>query len=378
MKILICVTEYYPHGSGIANVAYNVTQQWKKMGHECTVCSPTGPDIVLGRSDLINKFGIMGILYYWYQVSIFLKNSNYDYVWISNPVFILSNPFQKCLITVHTTYSGKVKKRFCSNSMEIYNFISSVFEKNCHKHINKSVYYTTASEQVCSELEDIGIKKERISIIRNGVDTKIFVPFQDKKQLRKKLCLPENDILFLSVGRISKIKQPLCLIKIFSLIEKKINNVSLCVVGKGELLPNSKKEAKKLNIKKIFFQGYVDYLPELYGCADYYIMTSKYEGFPVTLPEAMASGLSCIVPNIPSLDLVKKVQCGITIDFFDISATADKIIDQILKFNDLDGRNARAYAVENLDWEIISKKYLNLMKMGAKFNGNFIGGNDEK
>lgn len=37
MKLLICVSEYYPYGSGIANVAYNVVEQLKKRGVDCTV-----------------------------------------------------------------------------------------------------------------------------------------------------------------------------------------------------------------------------------------------------------------------------------------------------------------------------------------------------
>ena len=68
MKLLICASEYYPYGSGIANVAYNMVEQLKKMEIECTVCSPTG-DIKLGSSRIIERFGIIGLLYYWHQVS---------------------------------------------------------------------------------------------------------------------------------------------------------------------------------------------------------------------------------------------------------------------------------------------------------------------
>ena len=87
MKVLVCTSEYYPYGSGIANVAYNVVEQLKKMGIDCTVCSPTGPDIKLGSSKLIEKLGIVGLLYYWYKVANHFKNNDYDVAWLHNPFF---------------------------------------------------------------------------------------------------------------------------------------------------------------------------------------------------------------------------------------------------------------------------------------------------
>ncbi|MGI6079023.1 MAG: hypothetical protein ACOYCB_12880, partial [Fastidiosipilaceae bacterium] len=56
-KLLVCATEYHPYGSGIANVVYNVVEHLKEQGVECTVCSPTGPDIKLGSLKLIEKTG---------------------------------------------------------------------------------------------------------------------------------------------------------------------------------------------------------------------------------------------------------------------------------------------------------------------------------
>eukprot|EP00825_Cyclidium_porcatum_P002510 TRINITY_DN11156_c0_g1_i1.p1 TRINITY_DN11156_c0_g1~~TRINITY_DN11156_c0_g1_i1.p1 ORF type:complete len:145 (+),score=13.22 TRINITY_DN11156_c0_g1_i1:125-559(+) len=105
MKLLVCASEYPPYGSGIGNVIYNVVVQLRKMGVECTICSPTGPDIQLGNKELIKKFGILGLLYFWYQVSrFFKKKSDYDVIWIQNPLFLTESPFKKkCLATMHYT-----------------------------------------------------------------------------------------------------------------------------------------------------------------------------------------------------------------------------------------------------------------------------------
>ncbi len=94
MKLLICTTEYFPHGAGIANVVYNIVEQLKGKGFECTVCSPTGPDIELGSWGLIEKAGVLGLLNYWHQVSRYFKGNDFDAAWLQNPFIVTKNPFQ--------------------------------------------------------------------------------------------------------------------------------------------------------------------------------------------------------------------------------------------------------------------------------------------
>ncbi len=111
MKILVCVSEYYPFGTGIANVAYNIVEDLKRMGHQCVVCSPTGPDIKLGSAPLIDRWAIGGLLQYWDLVATCLNGDDYDVVWLHNPMFIRANPFRRSIATVHSTYYDKYQQR---------------------------------------------------------------------------------------------------------------------------------------------------------------------------------------------------------------------------------------------------------------------------
>ena len=136
--------------------------------------------------------------------------------------------------------------------------------------------------------------------------------------------------------------------------------MTLCIAGKGELLEKTKELAKKMGLCKVHFLGYVDDLdlPDLYACSDYYIMTSKYEGLPLTLLEAMASGLPCIVSDIPNLRIVRDADCGIILDYGDVSMASDRILDYISSDHPDHKQNARRYALERLDWHLISEQYL--------------------
>ena len=367
MKLLICATEYFPYGSGIANVVYNLVEQLEKQGVECTVCSPSGPDIKLGSKKLINTFGFLGLVYYWCQVSYYFKKNEYDIVWLHNPYFICHNPFSSYLVTMHSTYYG-MSLYHVGNTwfLRIYNKIISKFEKFCIAHLSKKTLFTGVGQPVCEELEKLGIEKERIFYIPNAVDIQHFKPIIDKKSLRKNFKIPENDIILLSVGRLTHAKQPHDLIKVFSLLEKKCPNLTLCIAGTGELLDPIKKMVDEAGLKKVMFLGHVDYnskLPDLYAASDYFIITSIYEGGmpPLALSEAMASGLPCIVSNIPSLGSVERASCGIIINFGDINDASYKILDYI-KMNHPDHSiNAREFVINNLDETHIASLYLKLL-----------------
>jgi glycosyltransferase involved in cell wall biosynthesis len=214
MKILVCSTEYPPSGSGIGNVVYNVIVQLRKKGIECTICSPAGPDIKLGYQGLIKKFGILGLLYFWYQVSRFVKDNNYDAVWLHNPYFIFNNPFPRYLITMHSTYYGLSHHRVGNSFfLRMYYQIVAILERYCLGKISKTTLFTGVGDSVCEELEKIGIGRDQLICVPNGVDIQYFKPINDKKLLRKKLKIPQDDIILLSVGRLTPAKQPQTLIK---------------------------------------------------------------------------------------------------------------------------------------------------------------------
>jgi glycogen synthase len=54
MRLLVCTYEYFPYGSGVANVTHAVVEALRKKGIEVTVCAPEGGDINLGGSSLIS------------------------------------------------------------------------------------------------------------------------------------------------------------------------------------------------------------------------------------------------------------------------------------------------------------------------------------
>lgn len=381
IKILICVYEYPPYTSGTGNVAYNIAQQFNKLGHDCTICSPIGPDIKICNENIIKKifhnrplYYLYGILYFSYEVRKYIqkKSNKYDIIWLNsiNPLVfpIKKIKCRKILLTFHSTYHGFNKGLTHVLVNKIYYKIMARLERLNLNRFNNVTLFSGVSAQTCKELEEIGINKEKIIYIPNGVDTKRFKPVTNKKFLRNKFRIPENDLIILSVGRLTEQKQPLKLIEIFSIIETEVENITLVIAGRGELLSDMKNFVKLNNIKHIKFIGYVaeNDMQDLYACSNFFIISSSYEGQPLTLLEAISSGLSCIVSDIPNLRIVDYANCGLVVDFSDVENASQKIIEYIKQDNSNHAKNARKYAEENLDWEIIARKYLEELNKSEK------------
>lgn len=360
-SLLVCSSEYPPHySSGIGNVAYNLVDIFKDKGIDCAVCSPNGPDIKLGSSKIIDCTGILGLIYYWNQAGRYIKRhaDEYDAIWIHNPILLDCSSIRNCLITIHTTYYGYMSKNFYPRC---YYYIASLIER---KYLNsiRELKFVGVDKEVCKELSLLGLNQ--ISYIPNGVNTTKFRPYNQKIFIRSELGIPEDDVILLSLGRLDEQKQPLKLIELFSKIEHSTKNITLIIAGKGKLLQDVKEYINTNDIKNIIVLGYVSEkdVPRIYGCSDYYILSSKYEGQPLTLLEAISSGLPCIISNIPNLNVVREADCGISIDFDDINKSANAVSTYLMKDNKNHSINARSYAIGNLDWNIIAEKYLELFE----------------
>jgi len=359
MKILVCATEYPPTGSGIGNVAYHVVEQFKKKGYVCEVCSPVGPDISTGSPRLINFFGIVGILYYWYNLHKLLDNKNYDIFWLHNPILLFRPRSKNLLVTYHTTYTGRYPRRKFYTFLYWYDRLASFIEHYAIKNIPDEAIFTAETENVTAELVKLGVDNDRIHCIYNGVDTDLFKPIKEKNLVRKKFGLPDNKKIILSVGRLNEVKNPLKLIDIFTHLSVQNNDIFLVFAGKGPLYNKIQKILKEKNYTNIALLGYVPQgdLPELYACCDYYILLSKYEGVPLTLLEAMSSGLPCIVSNTLNCSVVLSAKCGISVDTQNIPF-ASRIISEYIQFNPaIASENARNYAIKNLEWRSITRQY---------------------
>lgn len=172
----------------------------------------------------------------------------------------------------------------------IGNYIANQ-ELNAFKKANSKIVCSNSLKNTySSQINDL-------IVIQNGVDNKIFhkIDVTEKNNLRKKLNFGEEITIFLSVGALTKRKDPLTIIESFknSIINK---NSKLIFLGHGPLMQQCINSSKGFDIE---FLGNVNNTNEFYKIADVFVSASKSEGLPNSVLEAGMCGLFCFLSSIP-------------------------------------------------------------------------------
>lgn len=145
-----------------------------------------------------------------------------------------------------------------------------------------------------------------------GIDLKKFdLPQLNRDEKRKELGLSSDDIVLLSVGELNKNKNHEIIIRALAQIENK--DIKYCIAGIGSRQEYLVDLARRLHVEtKVKFLGHRPDIAEVYQCVDIFCFPSLREGLPVSLMEAMASGLPCIASRIRgNTDLMRDGEGGI-------------------------------------------------------------------
>ncbi len=161
------------------------------------------------------------------------------------------------------------------------------------------------AEEVAASLKSLyGI--QRCRGISNCIPTALYAnPQTSRKDWRAKEGFNDTDVLFVCVARFGPQKNHALLLKSFAHGPASDPRAHLVLVGEGELRANLEEQAKKLNIAgKVHFLGLHSDIPDVLGAMDAFVLSSDYEGNPLSILEAMASGLpivSTAVGGVPKL-----------------------------------------------------------------------------
>ena len=182
---------------------------------------------------------------------------------------------------------------------------ASFFIKNNQNKINK---IHTASNIVGKQLIDFGIAKEKIKIVPLGIDLKLYKPISESK---KRLIKYKNNIPLDAslIGSFQKdgngwgegltpklIKGPDIFVKTVSALAKKHN---ICVILTGPARGYIKEELlrNKIPFRHFYNNSHEDIIPYIQIC-DMCLITSRNEGGPMQLLEAMACGVSVVSTKV--------------------------------------------------------------------------------
>lgn len=160
-------------------------------------------------------------------------------------------------------------------------------------------------------LQHFGPPRDKIRVVHNGVDCSIYRPHEEAAfRFRRKYALPSNRRYMLYVGSEQPRKNFLTLVRAFTLLRKRFDDLVLLKFGRADELPRHPVRSQALSmLREAGLENEVIFFEELsetdlvggYVLADVFIFPSLYEGFGLPPIESMACGTPVVTSGLTSL-----------------------------------------------------------------------------
>jgi glycosyltransferase involved in cell wall biosynthesis len=150
----------------------------------------------------------------------------------------------------------------------------------------------TNSLQVAEYIErEYGAPRRRIRVIYNGIDSERFHPGERNG--------PRDPGLIVAIGRLVEQKNHALFLKAAARLAQDVNTARFMIVGDGPLRPVLETQARSLGIAdRVTFTGERRDVETILRSASLFWLTSRWEGMPNVVLEAMASGVPAIATDV--------------------------------------------------------------------------------
>jgi glycosyltransferase involved in cell wall biosynthesis len=244
-----------------SGVKWNVIN--KKDGFDLSIPLKLANLIRKGKIDLINSHDVGATLY-----------------------AVLASLLTSKKTIVHTDHSEILGRKH----LYLYSYI---MRKRLH-------FCITVSENLRHYLiNNIGVCEKIVKTIPNGIDLSKFSHIIENTDIRREFHINKNDLIIGSIGRLTKQKGYEYLLKAFNLLLKNKDNVKLVIAGDGEDRDELMHMAKELQVaERVIFAGHRKDIPNIIRSFDVFVLSSLWEGQPITIIEAMAAGVPIVVTDV--------------------------------------------------------------------------------
>ena len=353
MKIVQVIPELKLAGAEI--MCENLSYELKKLGHEVIVAS-----LYNTRTSITERLERSGI-----KVEFLGKKRGFDLSMIFKIKRVLKKEKADAVHTHLHVSKYVIPAAIMAGVKHRVHTVHNIAEKENGKFARKlnkfffkrfNLRLVALSELIRESItKEYKINSDRIPVIFNGID------------LSK--CIPKNDystsgnFKILHIGRFSEQKNHEGLIKAFELFHKKYPDSELWLIGDGE-----KRQETELYVANSGLNGYVEFLGlqsnvyQYLENADMFTLPSNYEGVPMTLIEAMGTGLPIVATAVGGVPDMLDESCAIltNVDSNEIADAFERLyLSEGLR--ETCGKNAFNRSCD-FSSKIMAEKYTNLYR----------------
>ena len=202
----------------------------------------------------------------------------------------------------------------------------------------------------------------KVIVINNGMDFS-FLSEGDKESLRTELKIENARFVAGWVGRMEEEWKSLAvLVEAAAILKESLDGVVWVLIGGGPDEETIKKRVEELGLEKDFvFTGVRSDARRFYKAMDVFVLSSKSEGSPLVIVEAMGAGTPVVATDVGGIpEIIQNGQNGILVPHGDPKAMAMEV-ESVLKNAELGKKlteNARDYVEDKFNIEYFSDKII--------------------
>ncbi len=373
MRIGLFTDSYTPDINGVSTSVFNLRKALMKMGHTVYI-------VTVNNSIIKHEYDEKEKILKLPGIPVGIYNYRFSEIYSISTIKIIKK-WKLDVIHSHTEFGVGIFARILSKQFKIplVHTYHTLYEdythyithnhfdklsKNIVKNLTKLYCVKTAKETIVPTNKIYKLFKEKymidknINIIPSGIDIDRFykenVSHTKVEQIKKKYGITKQDFTIIFVGRLATEKNIEFLLNAEQkMIEKKIFNTKLLIVGDGPEKEKYINIARKLNIfDKVIFTGKIkqEEIQYYYQCADAFVTASNSETQGLTVIEAMASEVVPICINdMAFLEMVPKKS---------IFSNQEEYINQLITFANNDKlREEYKVEIRKKAEEYSSKRY---------------------
>ncbi|MFA6130397.1 MAG: glycosyltransferase family 4 protein [Candidatus Omnitrophota bacterium] len=176
-------------------------------------------------------------------------------------------------------------------------------------------------------------RQDKFKLIRYAVNQEEFKNNTGASRVRKEFGLTGEDLVVGMTACFKPQKSPLDFIKLANAINKELPNVKFILVGDGILRRKICALIDKLDLgKQIILVGWRNDITSILSCLDVFVLTSLWEGLPISVLEAMSAGLPVIATDTGGIrEVVLDGKTGYLVKPGDIEALRDRLRELLIK-----------------------------------------------
>jgi glycosyltransferase involved in cell wall biosynthesis len=142
--------------------------------------------------------------------------------------------------------------------------------------------------------------KNHLTVLPLGYDLAPFVTAKDHdNDFRQQWHIPDDVPLIGIIGRLIPVKHHVLFLQVAQQIHAHLPQAHFVIVGDGILRPDLEHQAQQLGLGDcVTFTGWQSDMPRIYGALDAVVITSKNEGTPVPLIEALVAGVPVVATDV--------------------------------------------------------------------------------